>query len=513
MGGIAQIYDLEGSRPSRGLTGIDGRCSKQKTKELNRMRENISHRNPIEPISNESGSMRILFSGRLCNAPKIRKMLKPKYNFSSEQDGETVLHLYEEMGEECVHKLEGSYAFAVYRTNPDDSSGPGTNNRIFIARDPLGVKPLYISEDEERICIASEIKALSEIAPDFQEFPIGSYYQVGEDAEETEGFVRFHSFSGEEDTAGAGSYTSAEGPVTSLGDAKSGIQVLLKEAVAKRLDRNRPFGVYLSGGLDSSIIAALTAQEWEGVDSFAVGMEGSEDLLHARLCARHLGTKHQEYVYTLEEMLEILPTVIYHLESYDAALVRSSVPNYILARLASEPDKVVFSGEGADELFCGYPYMKKLSEEERESEAYHLLETLHNTGLQRGDRMAAAFGMEARVPFLDLEFIDFALRIPDSMKYGPSGEEKWVLRKAFSHLLPEEIVYRKKKKFSIGAGSFDLLSQVAEERISDEEFARNRITATGNELKTKEELFYYRIFHEFYPQKAAEETVEFSRSL
>jgi asparagine synthase (glutamine-hydrolysing) len=157
--------------------------------------------------------------------------------------------------------------------------------------------------------------------------------------------------------------------------------------------------------------------------------------------------------------------------------------------------------------------MKNLSEEERESEAYYLLETLHSTGLQRGDRMAAAFGMEARVPFLDLNLVDFALRIPDSMKYGPSGQEKWILRKAFSHLLPREIVSRKKKKFSIGAGSFDLMAQVAEEKISDEEFEKNRVTEAGHKLRSKEEFLYYKIFHEFFPQRAAEEAVEFSRSL
>ncbi|NLT46906.1 MAG: asparagine synthetase B [Clostridiales bacterium] len=509
MGGIAQIYQLnEGLiRRNRGQLDISKRYSRQIKIELSRMRDNIQHRKPIKPISNENDSMRILFSGRLWNTSEIRKKLKRKHHFSSDLDGEAVLHLYEEVGEKCVHSLEGAYAFVVYPTkheiNVVEDAGKDVNgeaNRIFIARDPLGVKPLYISEDDEKVCVASEFKALSEIAPDFQEFPIGSYYQAGDQAQVEDRFVRFHSFSAQE-------------PITTFNDAKSGIQKLLTNAVRKRIDRSRPFGVYLSGGLDSSIIAALTAREWEGVDSFAVGVEGSEDLLHARMCAKHLGTKHHEYIYTLEEMLEVLPTVIYHLESYDAALVRSSVPNYFLARMAAEPDKVVLSGEGADELFCGYPYMKSLSEEERESEAFHLLETLHSTGLQRGDRMAAAFGMEARVPFLDLDLIQFALRIPDSMMYGPAGEEKWVLRKAFSHMLPREITGRKKKKFSIGAGSSDLMRRAAEERISDEEFTRHRETTAGHRLKSKEDLFYYRIFHEFYPQKAAEETVSFSRSL
>lgn len=281
----------------------------------------------------------------------------------------------------------------------------------------------------------------------------------------------------------------------------------------KRIDKTRPFGVYLSGGLDSSIIAALTVQEWEGVDSYAVGMEGSEDLIYARLCAKHLGTRHHEYIYSLDEMLEVLPKVIYYLESYDAALVRSAIPNYFLAKMAMEPEKVVLSGEGADELFCGYSYMQSMSPEQRVSEVYHLLETIHGTGLQRGDRMAAAFGMEVRFPFLDMDFVQYSLRIPDCLKCSPSRQEKWLLRKAFSHLLPQEIVSRKKEKFSKGAGSSRLLSQVAGEKISDKKFAQNSTTVAGNKLKSKEELYYYRIFHEFFPQKAADKTVGFSRSL
>ncbi len=524
MGGIAQIYPLkkETSRIGVNLPVSDKGHTSKKNRELNRMIENIRHRKQIKPISNEDDSMRILFSGRLWNTSEIRKRLKCKHHFSSDQDGEAVLHLYEELGEECVHSIEGSYAFVVYPTDYQVNEGPGAGtdvkgggvNRIFIARDPLGVKPLYISQDEEKVCVASEFKALSEIASDFQEFPIGSYYQMGDRVKAEDHFVRFHSFLGQESIKeNTKADPLAEEPILTLADAKSGIQNLLKNAVQKRIDHSRPLGVYLSGGLDSSIIAAFTAQEWPGVDSFAVGMNGSEDLLHARICAGFLGTKHREYVYTLEEMLEVLPTVIYHLESYDAALVRSSVPNYFLARMAAEPNKVVFSGEGADELFCGYSYMKSLTEEEREVETSHLLETLHGTGLQRGDRMAAAFGMEARVPFLDLDFVQFALRIPDSMMYGPYGEEKWVLREACRHLLPGQIAERKKKKFSIGAGSFDLMRHVAEEAISDEEFARHRKTMAGRQLKSKEELYYYRIFHEFYPHKAAEETVSFSRSL
>lgn len=506
MGGIAQIYNLKNymPRPSRNAPAENRRYKKQTSGDLKRMLENIRHRRSIKPISNENDSMRILFSGWIHNAANIRKMLRPKHRFLSDRDGETVLHLYEEVGEECVKNLEGAFAFAVYNTD----------QHLFIARDHLGIAPLYISESGEDVYIASEFKALSEIVSDFQEFPIGSYYQAGCNIKPEERFVRYHSFSEavEADSGKKNGSSTSDWEIETFGTAKYGIQTLLKKAVDKRIDRHRPFGVYLSGGLDSSIIAALTAQKWPGIDSFAVGIEGSEDLLHARVCADYLGTRHHEYVYSLKEMLEVLPTVIYHLESFDAALVRSSVPNYFLARMASEPHKIVFSGEGADELFCGYRYMKSLSKEQRELESYRLLNNLHCSGLQRGDRMAAAFGMEARVPFLDLEFVKFALRIPDSMKYSPSGQEKWVLRKAFSHLLPPEIISRAKKKFSIGAGSFDLISRVAEENITDEEFMRNMVTTSGHRLKSKEEFYYYKIFHEFYPQRAAEETVGFSIS-
>lgn len=438
-----------------------------------------------QPVYNETGSLCIAFHGRIYNYEKLRSMLNAKHTFSTDTDAELVLHLYEERGVKCASLLDGIFAFAVY----DAEKG------LFLARDPLGIKPLYISDGGENIYFASEMKALVEVAPDFIEFPIGSYYQAGK------GYKKYFSLS-----------PVAES-IETMDEAIEGINNYLKRAVQKRLVSDRPFGVYLSGGLDSSIIAALTVQDIPGIDSFAVGMEGSKDITHARLCADYLGTNHHEYIYDLDEMLEVLPQVIYHLESYDAALVRSSVANYFLARLACEDAQVVFSGEGADELFCGYQYFQKLSEEDLHKELFDLMGTLHNTGLQRGDRMSMAYGVEARVPFLDMDFVRFAFTIPLSMKIGPENQEKWVLRKAFSDILPDEILYRKKNKFSVGAGSFLELSNVAEQTISDEEFAREAITPGGHRIKNKEELMYYRIFREYYPEIAVEKAIDFSRSL
>jgi len=436
-----------------------------------------------QPVYNERGSACIVFSGKVYNYQQLRQMLKQEHTFSTDTDAELVLHLYEEQGAKCVPLLDGIFTFAIY----DIDKG------LFLARDPLGIKPLYISEDGENIYFASEMKALVEVAPDFIEFPEGNYYQSGR------GFSRSFELSPD------------EASVTNMEEAEEKIYRYLKKGVNKRLVSD--MGVYLSGGLDSSIIAALTAQEIPGVDSFAVGMEGSPDLKHARLCADYLGTNHHEFVYDLDDMLEVLPDVIYHLESYDAALVRSSVPNYFLARLASKDVNVVFSGEGADELFCGYPYLKEMPEEEISQELIDVMGTLHNTGLQRGDRMSMAYGIEARVPFLDLDFVRYAFKIPVSMKYGPDNQEKWILRTAFSDILPEEIVFRKKNKFSVGAGSFLELAQVAEKRISDDEFARAVVTPSGHQIKNKEELMYYKIFREFYPEDSVDKAIGYSRSL
>ncbi|MEL7563757.1 MAG: asparagine synthase B [Dehalobacterium sp.] len=438
-----------------------------------------------QPIFNETGTICIIFNGEIYNYKKLRKLLKQEHTFSTNTDTEVVLHLYEEMGEDCFPLLDGMFALAIY----DGEKG------LFLARDPLGIKPLYICEDKKNVYFASEMKALLGVAPNFKEFPAGSYYQFGK------GYHKFFSLKKEME------------PVTGMEEAIGGVYHYLKEAVNKRLMSDVPLGVFLSGGLDSSIIAALAAQEIPGLNTFAVGMEGSEDLKYARLCADYLGTNHHEFLYTLDDMLDILPKVIYYLESYDAALVRSAVPNYFLSRLASEHVKVVLSGEGADELFSGYHYLKKFSQKDLNKELLEITGALHNTNLQRCDRMSMAHGIEARVPFLDVNFVRYALSIPVSMKIGPDNQEKWVIRQAFSQIIPQEIAFRKKKKFSEGAGSFQAFAEVAEKTISDAGFARAVAASSGHRIKNKEELMYYRIFREYYPEDSVEKAIGFSRSL
>jgi len=492
-----------------GIAGIFGtKCDKEK---MNLILEKIRHRGPDDygtflsheasflharlsiidvdggkqPILNESGTICIIFNGEIYNYKKLRQMLKQEHTFSTNTDTEVVLHLYEELGEECFSLLDGMFALAIY----DGEKG------LILARDPLGIKPLYIYEDKKNVYFASEMKALLGVVPNFKEFPAGNYYRFGK------GYNKFFSL------------TKDMKPVSSMEEAVGGVYHYLKEAVNKRLMSDVPLGVFLSGGLDSSIIAALAAREIPGLNTFAVGMEGSEDLKYARLCADYLGTNHHEFLYTLDDMLDALPKVIYYLESYDAALVRSAVPNYFLSRLASEHVKVVLSGEGADELFSGYHYLKKLSQKDLNKELLEITGSLHNTNLQRCDRMSMAHGIEARVPFLDADFVRYALSIPVSMKMGPDNQEKWVIRQAFSNILPKEIAYRKKKKFSEGAGSFQAFAQVAEKTISDASFARAVATSSGHKINNKEELMYYRIFRDYYPEDSVEKAIGFSRSL
>jgi len=441
---------------------------------------------PNPPVVNASGNLCIAFSGRLYNRRHLLKQISPDPAFAGQSDAELVLRLYEEQGRECAALLDGSFAFVI----ADAEKG------LFIARDPLGLKPLYFSEKDGDIYLASEMKGLAEVVSEFQEFPEGSIYQTGI------GFQRVFALS-EGNTEW----------ITMMPEAIAAIHERVAEAVAKRIVPDARMGVFLSGGLDSSIIAAVTARALPGVDTFAVGVAGSEDLRHARLCADLLGTNHHEYIYDLEEMLSLLPTVIRHLESFDAALVRSSVPNYILARLAAKTAQVVFTGEGADELFCGYQYMKEMPEAEMKQEIFDVLGTLHNTNLQRGDRMAMAHSVEAHVPFLDLDFIKLAFQIPIGLKIGPENQEKWALRQAYAEWIPEEIVYRKKQKFSHGAGSYLAMAEVAEKTISDEAFACESVTQGGHRIQNKEELMYYRIFREQFPQLSVEKAIGFSKSL
>ena len=397
-----------------------------------------------------------------------------------------LLRLYEERGPDCFAMLDGVYALAI--TDPVRG--------LVLARDPIGARPLYTGRFDGKLIFASEMKALSGQLESYDIFPPGCWQQPGHDP------VRFRSIEPETIV-----------PIIDLAEATAGVLDRLRWAIQKRLLADGPVGVYLSGGLDSSLIAALTVEQLPGVDTFAVGMADSEDIRRAREVAEYLGTNHHEFIFETGDMVEALPDAIRSLESYDAPLVRSAVPNYFLARLADNYVRIVFSGEGADELFAGYDYMTGLDAAGLYRERLSALTSLHQLGLQRGDRMSMAHGIEVHAPFLDEDLTEYAFRLPPELVFGPAGEDKWVLRIAGAGLLPEPTLWRRKQKFSHGAGSAEKLAEIAANVITDAELAEESRVHSGHRLTGKEELMYYRLFKRFFPEEAAERALGFSIGL
>jgi len=439
-----------------------------------------------QPMSDGSGRRHIVFNGEIYNYRQLRRAAGEK-SFHTESDTEAILNLAggDEPPETWVRRLDGMFAFAL--ADGDD---------CLLARDPLGIKPLYMGQRDAGMAFASEIKALAGVSEKVTEFPPGHVYT------RKGGLRKFYSIHrGPED-------------VTDPERARVGLLQRLDAAVRKRLIADVPVGVFLSGGLDSSIIAALARRHKKPLDTFCVGTRDSEDLMRAREAAEFLGTNHHERVYTIEEAIAVLPQVIYHLESFDCALVRSAVPNYFLAKLAAEHVKVALAGEGADELFAGYEYLKSLSPSLLRQELLDITQSLHNTNLQRCDRMSMAHGLEVRVPFLDVRLVNYAFRMPIAIKqHGSRQTEKWILRKAAEALLPRSIAWRKKLKFAAGAGLGDSLSAFAGGKITDREFALEMQLPDGTRLRSKEELLYYRIFRGMYPGESLLPLVGRSRSV
>ncbi len=355
-----------------------------------------------------------------------------------------------------------------------------THDGLFLARDPLGVRPLYYGRaDDGALCFASEVKALLEITHDVHEFPPGSWY------DSQQGFQVFS-----EVARRPALKREADGIASDL-------RLRLEQAVCRQVVGDE-MGCWLSGGLDSSAMAALARPHVPRLHTFAAGLPGAPDLAFARQMADFLGTQHHQLVVTLDDLLAALPEVIYHLESCDALLVRSSITNYLAAQRAADHVDAVFSGEGADELFGGYAYLKALQPDQLPDELVDITRRLHNTALQRVDRSASAHGLVALVPFLDLDVVEYAMRIPAPFKLHRSGAitEKWILRQALADALPDEVLWRRKAKFWQGAGVGELLKQHADEQISDQDFRRERTLPNGWRLDNKEELMYYRIFKE-----------------
>ncbi|WP_325224675.1 asparagine synthase-related protein [Schnuerera sp.] len=479
------------------MSGIAGVCHRNNSKELvKKILEKIKHRGPDDTsiISiGETALGQTCFTGEKIGNKDNMVAVVDGDIFNEDLDNDTIgnkiINGYLNYGKEFIQKLEGSFAFILT-----------DGNKVMAARDPVGLKPLYYTEEEGNIIyLASEIKALKDMTEDIRIFPPGYYYHSDK------GFIKYY----EEPTLG----TNDDMPVDR---AIPKVKELLVNAVEKAYEDNKKVGLYLSGGIDSSVIVSAASEITDNIDTFAVGMSTSEDIPNARIVAKHLGTNHNEYIYEPEEMLKILPEVIYYLESFDMFLVRSSIANYLVSKMAKENGvDLVFSGEGGDELFGGYHYLKNFNDEEIESELLKLTFNAHNNGFQRIDRMTVAHSLDVNIPIMDKKVAEFAYSLPVDWKvYEKDGKkiEKWILRKAFEEDLPEKIVWRRKSKFFKGTGSSDILKEFAEQMISDEEFEHQKYLEDGFILRSKEELYYYKIFKEYFPHKSILDTIGRTRT-
>ncbi|MHB8134730.1 MAG: asparagine synthase-related protein [Anaerolineaceae bacterium] len=350
---------------------------------------------------------------------------------------------------------------------------------LILTRDKLGISPLYFGYTvDHTLCFSSEVKGLVGVVKNVQELKPGSTLKNGKIKK---------NFSVKKSKP-------MDGTPTLIAEH---LRVLLENSVARRAKSGSPFGAWLSGGLDSSVLAALARPYANEFHTFAAGFEGAPDLFFAKQVAKHIGSIHHEVIPTFRDIIAAIPDVIYHLESFDALLVRSSLMNFLVAKAASDYVPAVFSGEGGDELFAGYSYLKKVSYLDLPNELNDIIARLHNTALQRVDRCAAAHGTIAYVGFLGEEIVDYAVQIPANLKIH-RGIEKWILRQAVADLLPDEIVTREKAKFWEGAGVEALIADYVEKKVSNEDFKRERILPNGESLNSKEELYYYRIFKDYY---------------
>ena len=457
-----------------------------------------------QPLFSKDGKLVLAVNGEIYNHREIRKQFEGKYEFMTQSDCEVILALYSEKGPDFLENLNGIFAFALYDID---------KNVFLIGRDHIGIIPLYQGWDKDgAYYVASELKALEGFCNKIEEFLPGQYY-YSPDGEPTKWYVRDWM-----------EYENVKDNVSSVAELRQA----LEDAVERQLMSDVPYGVLLSGGLDSSIISAVAKKFarnriesnnteeawWPRLHSFAIGLEGSPDLAASRKVADHIGSIHHEITYTVQEGLDAIRDVIYHIETYDVTTVRASTPMYLLARyIKSMGVKMVLSGEGADEIFGGYLYFHKApSAEEFHKETVRKLSKLHQYDCLRANKSLASWGVEGRVPFLDKEFIDVAMTVnpKDKMVNKAEGKmEKWVLRKAFEDLLPESIAWRQKEQFSDGVGYswIDSLKAKAEEEVSDEMMENARFRFPLNTPQNKEEYRYRTIFEELFPSETAAATV------
>ena len=481
-----------------GIAGIYGHNARRWEGDLDAMLDKLSHRGPDDrgtyadeniaigqtrlsivdvaggkqPIFSEDGRKCVVCNGEIYNYAVLKEELR-RHRFRTCSDSEVIIHLFEEEGYNSVSRLDGMFAFVLY-----------DGEDILVARDPLGIKPLYQGQKDGCLFFASEFKALDGVVHNIQEFPAGYYYSS------KDGLAQYYRL------------PEVDAWEDNVDEITQMLRQLLSEAVQKRWMSDVPLGCFLSGGIDSSLICAVSKQHFDHLDTFSVGLEGAAiDLEYARKVADFLGTDHHEYTYTKDEVLKALPQVIYHLESFDPALVRSAIPCYFVSRLASDYVKVILTGEGSDEVFAGYHYIKRFkNEEDIYCETVRILTGLHNMNLQRVDRATMAHSIEGRVPFLDIDFVEYVMSIDPSLKQAgkTSRIEKWLLRQAFSGHLPEEVLWRPKAEFAAGCGSERLITDLAESEISDAEFEKEKELLQDVEISSKEELYYLRIFKSFF---------------
>ncbi|MBR6980387.1 MAG: asparagine synthase B [Prevotella sp.] len=505
---------------------------KEQTKELRekalRMSQKIRHRGPdwsgiycggsailaherlsiVDPVSGSQPLFSpdrkqvLAVNGEIYNHQEIRRSHAGQYDFQTGSDCEVILPLYREKGINFLEELSGIFAFVLYDEERDE---------FLIARDPIGVIPLYIGYDSDgTVYVASELKALEGQCEQYEPFLPGHYYWSKDP-----GMKRYYHRDWFDYTAVKDNAASVE----AIHDA-------LEDAVKRQLMSDVPYGVLLSGGLDSSVISAIaekysemrieddskTKAYWPRLHSFAVGLKGAPDLAKAKLVADHIGTVHHEINYTIQEGLDAIRDVIYFIETYDVTTVRASTPMYLLARvIKSMGIKMVLSGEGADEIFGGYLYFHKAPNAKAfHEETVRKLSKLHLYDCLRANKSLSAWGVEGRVPFLDKEFLDVAMRTnPEAKMCTGTMMEKKIVREAFSDMLPQEVAWRQKEQFSDGVGYswIDTLKRITSEAVTDEQMAHAAERFPINPPLCKEEYFYRSIFAEHFPSDSAARSV------
>ena len=526
MCGIVSILNIHKSGNDNGKDTLQER--QQLRQKALRMSQKIRHRGPdwsgiycgqsailaherLSIVDPESGGQPLFspdkkqvltVNGEIYNHQDIRRRYEGKYEFQTGSDCEVILALYQDKGIDFLEELSGIFAFVLYDEEKDE---------FLIARDPIGVIPLYIGYDSDgTVYAASELKALEGQCERYEPFMPGHYYWSRKP-----GLKRYY----ERDWFQYDNVKDNGASVKDIHDA-------LKEAVKRQLMSDVPYGVLLSGGLDSSVVSAIaekysemrieddsrTKAYWPRLHSFAVGLKGAPDLAKARLVAEHIGTVHHEINYTIQEGLDAIRDVIYFIETYDVTTIRASTPMYLLARvIKSMGIKMVLSGEGADEIFGGYLYFHKApTPRDFHEETVRKLSELHLYDCLRANKSLCAWGVEGRVPFLDKEFLDVAMRTNPEAKMCPGKTmEKRIVREAFADMLPEEVAWRQKEQFSDGVGYswIDTLKQVTAAAVTDEQMTHAAERFPINPPQNKEEYYYRSIFEEHFPSESAARSV------